>query len=214
MLTERQVCDRREADTSPPIEANDRRSDHRYRTIFRVAKVATGCDLGLWRIRNISDRGMMLLTHVEVGAGERLSVALSDKVSVEGRVVWSGDGRCGLAFDEPIDCAAVLRDLVADQRSSEYRPPRLPVSARALAYDETGIHPVKIRDLSQHGIGFEHHGQFRAGMKVLLVLENGIERRGVVRWASDDRAGLLLIEPFACEELESAGELGCDTEAA
>ena len=161
-------------------------------------------DLGLWRVRNISDRGMMLASGVRVAPGEHLSISLSDTATIEGKVVWCADGRCGIVFDRPIDSAALLSALVAEQRAPDYRAPRLPVSTRALAYDETGIHSVKICDMSQHGIGFTHHGRFQPGMKVKLLLENGLERRGIVRWSDDDHAGLALVEPFACEDLESA----------
>ena len=194
----------RSAAVPPRIPSDpDRRTDPRIRTVYRVARVATGCDLGLWRVRNISDRGMMLATSATVAVGERISVALSDTVAIEGVVAWSEDGRCGITFDSRIDSAALLAMLVAERRSSEYRAPRLPVSARALAYDETGIHPVTVCDLSQHGIGFSHHGRFRPGMTVKLCLENGVERRGVVRWSDEHQAGLALVDPFTCEDLAS-----------
>ena len=146
---------------------------------------------------------MMLATSAKVALGERVSVALSDTVSIAGRVAWSEPGRCGIAFDTRIDSAALLAMLVAERRSADYRAPRLPVMARALAYDETGIHPVTVRDLSQHGIGISHHARFRPGMAVKLCLENGVERRGVVRWADDNQAGLALVDPFTCEDLAS-----------
>jgi hypothetical protein len=201
-VTKRQV-------EASPVDAVDvdRRADLRFRTIYRVAKVATGCDLGLWRVRNISDRGMMLTTSVEVAAGEHLWIALSDTATIEGKVIWCDAGRCGIAFDAPIDSAALLSALAAEQRGPDYRAPRLPVDSRALAYDETGIHPVKICDLSLSGVGIMHHCSFRPGTRVKLRFENGLERSGIVRWADHHHAGLALMEPFACEELESAGRL-------
>ena len=51
----------------------ERRSSPRFRTIFRVAQVTRLHDVGLWRIRNISDEGMMLLTAMPVQAGETLT---------------------------------------------------------------------------------------------------------------------------------------------
>ena len=38
----------------------DRRGADRYRTVWRIAKVMRNGDAGLWRVRNMSDRGMML----------------------------------------------------------------------------------------------------------------------------------------------------------
>ena len=69
-MLERRVA-KQQAEVMPEMPADlERRADHRFRTIYRVAKVATGCDLGLWRVRNISDRGMMLMTSVQVALGE------------------------------------------------------------------------------------------------------------------------------------------------
>jgi hypothetical protein len=61
--------------------------------------------------------------------------------------------------------------------------------------------------MSQHGAGFIHDQHFHPGMQVKLLLENGMERRGVVRWSHDGRAGLALAEPISCAALESASRL-------
>jgi hypothetical protein len=181
----------------------ERRADYRFRTIYRVAKVATGCDLGLWRVRNISDGGMMLATSVQVVPGERLSIVLSDTSAIEGKVSWCEGGQCGIAFDQPIDSAALLASLAVEQRAPDYRAPRLPVNSPALVYSETGIQSVRISDLSQQGVGLTHNGSFHAGMKVKILLENGLERRAIVSWSDEEHAGLALVEPFSCEDLES-----------
>jgi hypothetical protein len=209
MVFRRRVARREPANQNdliaPVDELPDRRADQRIRTIYRVAKVACGCDLGLWRVRNISDRGLMLKMGTPVEVGDHLSVALSAKVVKTGRVAWREGGNCGLEFDVPIDCAETLKALVAEQQASDYRPPRLAVDAHATAYCESGIHPVRVQDVSQHGIGFAHHGDFIPGMEVKLALACGDARRGIVRWSDEDRAGLYLVQPFTCEELENAG---------
>lgn len=115
-----------------PIEANkdERRTGNRIRTVYRVARVTRGQAVGLWRVRNISDSGMMLRTRIPLDHGERLSIALSDSLSMEGRVMWSRNGHCGVAFDQPIDSAGVLKTLAAEQGEPTYRPPRLPADMR------------------------------------------------------------------------------------
>src|SRR6185295_12869072 len=77
-------------------KAVERRASPRYRTIFRVAQVTRAHDVGLWRIRNISDEGMMLLTAVPVREGERLSIALSDRFTITARAMWWDGERCGV----------------------------------------------------------------------------------------------------------------------
>src|SRR3954470_16175218 len=92
-------------------EGAERRSSPRFRTIFRVAQVRRAHDVGLWRIRNISDEGMMLLAAVPVREGEALTITLSDRVTLDAKVQWWDGQRCGIVFDEPIDCAALLEGL-------------------------------------------------------------------------------------------------------
>jgi hypothetical protein len=191
----------------PPRELparHERRETPRFHTVLRVAQVTRDHDVGLWRVRNISDSGMMLVAHVRVAPGERLVVSLSDSVSVAGRAIWWDGERCGIAFDRPIDCAATLAGLVAEQKSARYRPPRLTVATRAIAWCDKGLHTVRVYNLSQHGAAFLHDGCFRPGMAAKLHFETGEDYRGVVRWSEEGRAGLFLTDPIPCEQLESA----------
>ncbi|MEA3014152.1 MAG: hypothetical protein QOD42_2697 [Sphingomonadales bacterium] len=185
----------------------ERREDSRVHTVMRVAMVRRDHDVGLWRVRNISNSGMMLTTQVPVVPGEALTVGLSDTVAIEGRAIWWDGERCGLVFDRPVDCAALLEGLVAEQKAPRYRPPRLPVATRAIAYCDKGLHTVRLFNLSQRGAGFAHDGCFCPGMAVKLHFDSGEEHRGVVRWSQDGRAGLYLVEPIACARLESAARL-------
>ena len=185
----------------------ERRAKCRFYTVMRVARVRREDDAGLWRVRNISDEGMMLMTGVPVTPGEPLEIALSDRVAMTGKAVWWDGQRCGVQFDEPIDCAATLKGLVGQQRSKRFRPPRLPVETRAVMYCEHGLHTVRLHDVSQHGAGFSHDGCFKPGMSVRLLFTNGEKHRGVVRWTKGERAGLFLYDPFPCEALESAARL-------
>ena len=98
----------------------------------------------------------------------------------------------------------MLCALATEQRSPRYRSLRLAVDGRALAFDEGGVHPVKIRNISRHGVGLEHPNRLRRGTMIKLVFENGCERRGVVRWADQEQAGLFLLEPFTPDEMASA----------
>jgi len=182
----------------------ERRDKARVHTVLRVARVEHAGDVGLWRVRNLSDHGMMLETGIRVVPGEELGIHLSDRISVRGRAAWCAGGRCGVEFDSPVDCAAILHDLHAEQRSPSFRALRLPVATRAIAYCEKGLHSVKIVNLSPLGASFEHDGCFTPGMSAKLQFENGEEHRGVVRWSEDGRAGLRLDQPFASARLESA----------
>lgn len=60
-----------------------------------------------YRIRNLSSGGMMAQGDDALVDGTRVSVTLRNIGAVQGRVVWSEAGRCGIAFDQEIDPQAV-----------------------------------------------------------------------------------------------------------
>lgn len=186
---------------------NDRRAADRFCTVCRIAKIERQDDAGLWRVRNISDRGMMLSADVPVEKGERLEIALSENIVLTGRVVWAEKGRCGVAFDEEVDGVGLLKQLAAEQREGGYRAPRLPVRAKATATTDDWALPIELVDLSQSGAGFVHDGRVEAGMVLKLALEGGIRRQAVVRWSRGGRGGLWLTEPLDRTDLESIRRL-------
>ncbi|MDK2760937.1 MAG: PilZ domain-containing protein [Sphingopyxis sp.] len=194
--------------SDPPEEqegsGSDRRGADRYRTVWRIAKVVRNGDAGLWRVRNISDRGMMLAADVPIAIGEKLEIALSDTVTIYGHVVWCDDGRCGVEFDEEVDVADVLKKLAAEQRATGYRQPRLPVRTQAQAVTDGGIvSQIELVDLSQNGAGFIHNGHLEVGKEFDLILAGKIKRRAIVRWARGGRGGLWLTQPLDRADLES-----------
>jgi hypothetical protein len=181
----------------------DRRGADRYRTVWRIAKVIRNGDAGLWRVRNMSDRGMMLAADVPISIGEALEIALSDTVVIRGKVVWSEGGRCGVAFDKEVDVADVLKQLAAEQRATGYRQPRLPVHTVAEVVTDEGSSRIELVDLSQHGAGFVHDGHLEVGKELDLVLAGGVKRRAIVRWSRGGRGGLWLTQPLDRADLES-----------
>lgn len=193
---------------SPPGDEqdleSDRRGGDRYRTVWRIAKVTRDGDAGLWRVRNMSDGGMMLAVEVPVTVGERLEIALSETVVIHGRVAWCEAGKCGVAFDAAVDGNEVLRQLAAEQQSGDYRAPRLPLHTRAQLITDGQASDIELADLSQSGAGFVHqHGHFEVGKALELVLPGGIRRQAIVRWSRGGRGGLWLTEPLGRADLES-----------
>lgn len=194
---------------SDPVEEHqsgadgDRRGGDRYRTVWRIAKVMRNGDAGLWRVRNISDKGMMLAADVPIAVGEKLEIALSDSVMIRGEVVWSDAGRCGVSFDKEVDVADVLKQLAAEQRATGYRQPRLPVSTQAQAVTDENTTSIELVDLSQNGAGFIHDGHLEVGKELDLILAGGVKRRAIVRWSRAGRGGLWLTQPLDRADLES-----------
>ena len=181
----------------------DRRGGDRYRTVWRIAKVTRDGDVGLWRVRNMSDRGMMLAADVPINVGEKLEIALSDTVVLHGKVVWSDGGRCGVSFDKEVDVADVLKQLAAEQRATGYRQPRLPVRTQAQAVTDDGTNSIELVDLSQNGAGFVHDGHLEVGKELELVLAGNVRRKAIVRWSRAGRGGLWLTQPLDRADLES-----------
>lgn len=194
--------------SNPAADAPDggldrRREGDRYRTVWRIAKVARDGDAGLWRVRNMSNGGMMLAADVPVTIGERLEVALSDRIVVCGRIAWAKDGCCGVAFDTEIDVSELLRHLALEQRKRGYRQPRLPVQMRARAVIEYRTIDIELVDLSQSGVGFAHDGQIEVGKEIELLLAGGVRRKAIVRWSRGERGGAWLTQPLDRAALES-----------
>ena len=198
--------ERRLADTLFPIP--DRRASPRIRTVCFDVRLNRGGQVGLYRVRNISDAGMMLDTHARLEPGERVLVELTEPFAIEGTVLWSEDTRCGIEFARPIDCAALLH-AQAERKRDDRRGGGLRLATMRLAtvYAEHGIRAVRVTNVSHRGMGLAHDGSLEEGMLLKLIVESGIERSGTVRWSKDGRAGIRLLEPLTCQELESVGRL-------
>lgn len=196
-----------EESRSAPIRTeplvNERRTSGRIRTVFRVVRATTELDNGLCRIENMSDTGAMMTTGLELKSGDRISLGFSDSVTLSGEVVWTAEIRVGVRFSEPIDSAAVLRFLAEEWRAGAQRPPRLGVDAIAIATSESGLQVIRVSNISQQGMRIAHDGSLTEGARVKILLENGIERRAVVRWSQCGSAGVRLLEPIAYRELDS-----------
>lgn len=184
-------------------EPVERRAWPRTRTIFRIARAVSAGESGLCRIQNISDGGLLLMTSMRLTVGAPITLALSETVSVSGRVIRTDDVRASIRFSMPIDSAALLQDLAAEQLSGSARQQRLAVDLRAVATTERGMQAVRVLNVSQRGMRIDHDGTLVPEMTVKVALENGIERRGVVRWSKDKAAGLSLLEPISLDLLTS-----------
>jgi hypothetical protein len=182
----------------------DRRGVERYRTVCRIARVQRANDAGLWRVRNISNEGLMLAADTPATVGEMLDISLSETTTMRGTIVWTKRGFCGVAFDRPIDVAAVLRRLAEEQRSEGYRALRLPVEAQAVIALRDDARPIDLVDISQHGAGFLYDQVLDPGTEVELILPGGdVRRRALVRWSRGHRGGLWFAQQLDRTALES-----------
>lgn len=189
----------------------DRRNSDRYRAICRIARITRRDDTGLWRVRNISDDGLMLSADIAVKIGETLEIALSETITVYGKVVWTDRGRCGVGLDTKIDAAATLRALAVEQRSERYRALRLPVEAEAILVLADRSLPIDLVDVSPQGAGYSCVARLEPGSELDIVLPGGaLRRHAIVRWSRGTRGGLWFTQPLERGDLESMAQLSND----
>lgn len=122
---------------------------------------------------------------------------------------------CGWAlrveFTSPIDAAAVLAQLAAEQRAANYRAPRIAVEATAELDVGQRTCPIDLVDISQGGAGFLCSEPLAAGKRVDLILLGHLRRAAVVRWARGGRGGLWFETPLARADVESIAWLSRKT---
>lgn len=195
---------------------DDRRRDRRIKTVYRLVKVehdgAQGHDEGLARCRNLSDGGAKLDLAMPLELGDRVTISFSPETLIEGRVIWISGDSCGVAFDERVDSTQLLRsDMTSGSDPFADRPrnrsPRLKTNLPAkIAYHGVS-HDAVVTDVSVRGMKIANDGNFHPGLNVKVILADGREKEGVVRWSRDNVAGVMLLDPFGVDELGSVHRL-------
>ena len=177
-------------------------------TVYRVARLIVADEEGFARLHRISNDAVELSSSLDLTLGQAVRVDFSETVSIDTTVSERHGQRCNLMFEQSINCADMLRQLVAEARSSRARPLRLTTpQTSARAQSPTGVHQLELKDISQRGMKVRHDGSFQPGLRVLVQLPNGRECRSVVRWTRDDRAGLQLIDMLSADELGAVSSL-------
>ena len=170
-------------------------------TVYRIARLTVADEEGFARLHRLSNGAVELSSCLDLKVGQTVRVDLSETVSIYPTVSERDGERHTLKLGQSIDCADLLRQLVAEARSSRARPLRLATRQTvATARSLQGLHQLELKDISQRGMKVRHDGSFRAGLRVLVQLPNGRECRGIVRWTDDDRAGLQLIDMLSADE--------------
>lgn len=196
-----------EGDVAPAPRMDRCRSDVRVRSVIRVARVITACSEGLALIRNLSDQGAGLRMLLPAMPTDRLTLELADHVQFQGKIIWKSGDDHGVQFDQRVDCCALLTSLAQDARLGKIRPVRLPVTSTTLIRSERGTHDVSLLDISQRGLKIAHDGRLHEGLEIQVTLPWGLDRRGIVRWTRENRAGVMLLEPLTVEMLGSVYQI-------
>jgi hypothetical protein len=183
----------------------------RLATVNRVARLFAGDEAGLARIHSISNGGVELSSMMDLSIGQKIRLDLSETVSMAATIIVRDGKRYCLAFQHNINCAHLLRQLVAEARSSRARPLRLrtpPMRARFQSIK--GVQQLEIQDISQRGMRVRHNELFEPGLPLVIQLPNGRECRGVVRWTNNGSAGVQLVDILSADDLGATSRLGAE----
>lgn len=180
-----------------------RRGDDRTKTVGRLVRVEHEQDEGLARCHNISDGGMAINAVIPLNLNDHVTVTIS-LVELRGRVVWMNGRDCGIAFDQPIDSAGVLQNAAAARAVETARSPRPLTSLDSRVPYQGGTCPAVANAISVRGMKVTNDNNFRPGLKVRVILDDGFEQDGIVHWSQDNIAGVMLLAPSDVIELDSS----------
>lgn len=179
-----------------PVE---RRADDRLIPLLKVAKLVSPGGERLMRVRNITAGGLMGEVTDCPAVGDQLSVELSSQ-KIPSSVIWIREGLVGIKFDQTVD----LGELLAGRKPRHGfrpRPPRLEVDCKASIRVGKTYYTVDVHDISLAGIKVEPIEDYCVGKEVIVVVESLRPIKGLVRWYSDRKAGIVFSRPLEFEEL-------------
>jgi hypothetical protein len=194
-----------EPDSKPPARAPlgmpERRADERdYLSVYRSATIRWREFEGLCLIRNIAPGGLMGKVHVEIGAGEQVTVEIRSGHPIAGHVIWSEDSLIGVQFAERIDVNDILQAPISQEAGLIQRMPRVRLSYPVTLQLGEERHGATLLDISQGGIKIE--ADFLRGNEDVVVAIRGLEKRhGVVRWSAGNQAGISFLSELPFDAL-------------
>jgi len=179
----------------------DRRTGERHVKILRVGVLVVDGRRELCLIRNISAGGLMAHVYSPVKIDQRVVVELKTHETIPGRVAWTRDSNAGVAFDEPVDIAALLANPAVLDNGWRARSPRIEVDRTATVRVDGVPSPARICDISQSGVKIETDAKLVIGGDVVITPEGFRPLAGVARWQEDGRAGIVFNEVIRLNEL-------------
>lgn len=173
----------------------------RVKTIYRPVVIEVGDFSGFCLVRNISAGGLLGMMYADFAPDLPVTVDFSDRLKVDGKVVWSRDGRIGVSFSTEIDVQAVLRDLgskIIDDQVN--RAPRLAIEHPVTIEWEDRTEQTVLHNISQRGVKVSTQSLVPAD-EVFVHLEGMETRKALVRWTDNGMAGLNFVRPLEFDRL-------------
>lgn len=179
----------------------ERRRAERHLTILRVGILIADGQRELCLIRNISAGGLMVHVYSPVEEGKRVTVELKSNQAIDGRIVWVEEANAGIAFDEPVDVAALLANPPVLDNGWRPRLPRVEVDRPATLRAGARTLWVRTRDISQGGVKIDLDRPIEAGTAVVVTPEHFRPLAGTVRWQQERACGIAFNELIPFDEL-------------
>jgi hypothetical protein len=179
----------------------ERRTGARHMSIFRVARLVHAGHDQLCVVRNISPGGVMIEVNHVPPVGAKVRIELRSDKALDASVRWVRNREAGIAFDQMVDVAALLRE---ERPSILRKPPRGPRFDRnGVAYILGGDEPIPgaITNVSINGVAVRSPVALPKGEPVVVKIEGLGPARAHVRWCADGEIGLRLETPLSYRAL-------------
>ena len=178
-----------------------RRSDRQVVTVRWVAKMTGEKGQELCLIRNISSGGVMANIYSTHEVGEQISLEIRSGQRLEGEIVWMRDGCVGIRFGEPVNVDEMLKSASVDRNGLRTRPPRIEVYGQANIKIGERTYSVDLCDLSQGGVKVTLPEPIAPGNEVVVSIGGLEDRKSLIRWQKNGRAGLSFVRPISFDLL-------------
>lgn len=195
------------ADLAPTMDLDgrrgfiERREGNRHISVFRVGRLACDGHDQLCVIRNISVGGVMIEVNAPPPVGARIRVELRSDRSLAATVRWARERSAGVAFDAPIDVAAMLKEERSSILRMQPRAPRFVRDAGVQVTSTLASMKGRIGNISINGLAMTGPTPFSPNERVLATIEGLGAIHAVVRWSANGETGLRFAAPLSYRAL-------------
>lgn len=179
----------------------ERREGNRHISVFRVGRLECNGRDQLCVIRNISAGGVMIEVNSPPPVDARIRVELRSDRSLCATVRWSREREVGVAFDAPIDVAAMLKEERSSILRMQPRAPRFVREAAVRMASTLATMQGRISNISINGLAVTGPTPFAPNERVLATVEGLGAIHAVVRWSANGETGIRFAAPLSYRAL-------------
>lgn len=172
--------------SEPPTEEN-RRSDERHLTLFRVGTLLLGDRRELCLVKNISAGGASIRAYCALKPETALHIELKEGQPIAGQVTWVKGSDAGITFAERVDVIELLK---SNDDGPRPRMPRIEVRCVGFVREGAIVHRSNIQNISQGGLSIETANALTVGGDVTVTLPGLPPQGAAVRWKNGNRYGI------------------------